>query len=71
MHSVFYFSLTYYYYYYYYYYNICEGIFHYIPETDHVSRVQFLVHVMLFHMLKILYFTLVFSEVAGRSGRAV
>jgi hypothetical protein len=49
-----------------------QGIFNSIPEADHAYRVhnvasilllQFLVHVILFSMLKTLYFTLVHSEV--------
>ena len=42
-----------------------QGIYNYIPETNHVSRVysvvtmlylQFMVHVMFFHMFIVLYF---------------
>jgi len=44
--------------YYYYYITFMQGIYNYIPETKHVSRVysasavmylQFVLHVMLFH----------------------
>ena len=49
--------MNYYYYYYYYYYiliTFMQGIYNYIPETNHVSMVysvaavQFVLHLMLF-----------------------
>jgi hypothetical protein len=44
----------------------CHSIYNYIPETNYVSRVhsvrtilylQFVLHVMLFHLCNVLYFT--------------
>jgi hypothetical protein len=45
-----------------------QGIYNYIPETNHGARaailsLPFMVHLMLFPMLNVLYFTLELPEV--------
>ena len=60
-----------YYYYYYYIITLMQGIYNYITETKHVSKVcsvaavlylQFVLHVMLFPMLNFSTFTLVLLQ---------
>jgi hypothetical protein len=53
-----------------------QGIDNYIPKTNHIFRVynlvsvlylQFVVHVMLFPVINVSYFTLLLSEVSAQS----
>jgi hypothetical protein len=54
--------------------TLIQGIYKYIPETNHVYRVhnivdtlwlQYVVHVMPFPMLNVLYFSLVHFQACG------